>query len=295
MSAARTDPPAQPLVRIGELARRAGIAPATLRAWERRYGILDPLRSDSGYRLYTPEDERRLLEMVRLVDSGIAPAEAASRLTSGPRAVAAAPADPGVAAGLREELLAALLRFDETEADRVVDRAIGILAVETLLSDLVLPVLRELGRGWEENGITVGQEHFSSNVLRGRLLGLARGWGGGEGRLVLLAAPAGELHDLGLIAFGLVLRNRGWRVAFLGADTPLESVISAAEQTNPQVVMISALDPARMAGTEAELTELAKRSRLLLAGSGMSEGLAGRVGAEHLADDPVRGALALAD
>src|SRR5687768_2750736 len=127
MSAARSDAPAQPLLRIGELARRAGIAPATLRAWERRYGILDPLRSDSGYRLYTPEDERRLLEMVRLVESGVAPAQAAGRLTSGPRAAPAAPADPGVAAGLREELLAALLRFDETEADRVVDRAIGIL------------------------------------------------------------------------------------------------------------------------------------------------------------------------
>lgn len=283
----------QPLVRIGELARRAGIAPATLRAWERRYGILDPLRSESGYRLYTPEDERRLLEMVRLVESGIAPAQAASRLSSA-APVPASPGDPGVAAGLREELLTALLRYDETEADRIVDRAIGFLSVETLLSDLVLPVLRELGRGWEENGITVGQEHFSSNVLRGRLLGLARGWGGGEGRLALLAAPEGELHDLGLIAFGLILRNHGWRIAFLGADTPLESVKSATAQLRPEVVVISALDRSRMIDTEPDLTEMSKGARLLLAGAGISEHLAGRVGAEHLADDPVRAAMALA-
>jgi DNA-binding transcriptional MerR regulator len=277
------------------LARRAGIEPATLRAWERRYGILDPRRGSSGYRLYTADDERRLLEMARLVEAGVAPAQAAQRLAPGAGADAGRnDADPGFAAGLREELLGALLRYDEAGADRVFDRAVGSLTVETLLSDLVLPVLRELGRGWEEDDVSVGQEHFSSNVLRGRLLGIARGWGGGGGRLALLAAPAGEHHDLGLVAFGLTLRNRGWRIAFLGADTPLESLRGATAQMRPDAAVLTVLDPSRLTGCEPDLTELAGATRLLLGGAGVPEGLSERVGAERLPDDPVGAAIALA-
>lgn len=286
----------EPLLRIGELARRSGVSTATLRAWERRYAVIEPVRGESGYRLYSAADERRLHDMVELIEAGVAPAEAARRLLVGasPSPMPPVPGDPGIAAGLRGDLLAALLRFDETEADHLLDRAVSILSIEALLTDLVLPVLRDLGSGWMDQEVTVGQEHFASNVLRSRMLGLARGWGGGDGRLALLAAPAGEHHDLGLIAFGLALRSHGWRVAFLGADTPVESVISAAEETQPAVSVISVMDPERFDGIELELARLGTVTSLMLAGAGVPGDLPARIGATHMQDDPVLAAESLA-
>ena len=94
-------------------------------------------------------------------------------------------------------------------------------ASTSLLRDLLIPYLHDLGERWEAGTASVAQEHFASNFLRGRLLGLARGWGQGGGPLAILACAPSELHDLPLIAFGLALRAHGWRIAFLGPDTPL--------------------------------------------------------------------------
>ena len=103
--------------------------------------------------------------------------------------------------------------------------------------------MAEIGSRWQEGEATVAQEHFASSVVRGRLLGLARGWGEGAGPLALLACVAGELHDLGLIAFGLALRQRGWRIAYLGADTPLDTLDDAVNGLRPRVVVLSASEP----------------------------------------------------
>lgn len=273
------------LVRIGELARRTGIPASTLRAWERRYGVITPERGDSGYRLYDEDDERRLRRMVELVGSGLAPAEAARRLSSeitatGPSAVAAG--------DLRVELASAVAAFDERRADQALDRAVTLLSTDSLLDDVLLPVLRGLADG------TVGQEHFASNLIRGRLLALARGWGGGSGRLALLACPEGELHDLSLIAFGLALRARGWRVSFLGANTPIEALAAAAAQVEPELVVLSAFDAPLLESVEADLRRLGKRYRVVVAGPGASDELAGRAGVARLAEDPVGAAEVLA-
>lgn len=81
-------------------------------------------------------------------------------------------------------------------------------------------------------------EHFSTNVLRGRLLGLARGWGRGLGPVAPLACLRGERHELGLMAFGLALRSHGWRIAFFGSDTPLHTVEEAADAVHPSLVVL---------------------------------------------------------
>ncbi len=100
----------------------------------------------------------------------------------------------------------------------------GMITLETLLREVVLPYLRELGARWERGEASIAQEHFATAVLRGRLLGMARGWGLGIGPMAVLACLPGEHHDLGLIAFGLALRARGWRIVYLGPDTPIETV-----------------------------------------------------------------------
>jgi MerR family transcriptional regulator, light-induced transcriptional regulator len=285
----------RPLIRIGELATRAGVPSATLRAWERRYDVIRPVRGESGYRLYSPEDERRLHSMVALVEVGVAPAEAAEWVRGD--AAAEAPRDgsgtPQPLAAMRKDLIEALLDFNGTRAERVLDRAIGILSVEAFVGELVFPVLRVIGERWAEGEASIGQEHFASNMLRGRLMGMARGWGGGEGPSALLACPPGEHHDLGLIGFGLALRELGWRITFLGSDTPIASIVSCAEEMEPDVVVAVARSRGLLEAVEAELRALSSGLRLMLAGTEADEGFATRVGAERLTGEPVEAARSL--
>src|SRR5207342_425891 len=101
------------------------------------------------------------------------------------------------------ELTEALASFEEARAHSAFDRVLGALTLETVLTEVVLPCLHALGESWARGEATVAQEHFASSIIRGRLLGLARGWGAGVGPHALLACPPGEFHDLGLLAFGL--------------------------------------------------------------------------------------------
>ena len=132
----------------------------------------------------------------------------------------------------------------------------------------MLPYLHELGDRWQRGEASVAQEHFASNVLRGRLLGLGRDWGRGIGPRALLACLPGEQHDLGLIAFGLALRSRGWRITYLGADTPLETLESAAEALEPDLVAVSAVAADRVDVLGQSLRRLAERHTVVLGGGG---------------------------
>jgi methanogenic corrinoid protein MtbC1 len=123
--------------------------------------------------------------------------------------------------------------------------------------------------------------------VRGRLLGLSRGWGQGAGPLAVLACAPGELHDLPLIAFGLALRARGWRIAYLGPDTPLGTLLDTAQALEPRLVVVSATMPRRLSRVRDELGVLAKTAPLAVAGPGATAALAESVGAALLSEDPV--------
>jgi DNA-binding transcriptional MerR regulator len=273
------------ILRIGELSRRVGVSPEVLRAWERRYGVLRPTRSEGGFRLYSTADEERVRRMLALQQQGLSPAVAARTAATegdGGPAVSALPADT-----LRQALADALDSFDEASANRVFDRALAVLTLDTLLRRIVLDYLVDLGERWSDGRASVAQEHFATNVLRGRLLGLARDWGQGGGPLALLACPPGELHDLGLICFGLALRAHGWRIAFLGADTPVDTLKHTADNLHPDLVVVTAMIPRRLSQIQAELRAMAGSTRLALAGGGASEAIAASIGAELLDGDPV--------
>src|SRR5690348_4613045 len=238
----------QGVLRIGELSRRVGVSPELLRAWERRYGVLRPTRTDGGFRLYSTADEERVRRMLALQQQGLSPAVAARAAAAEDGGASAAPAD-----ALRGALADALERFDEAAANRAFDRALSALTLDTLLQEVVLVYLADLGDRWSAGAASVAQEHFASNVLRGRLLGLARDWGQGGGPLALLACPPGELHDLGLICFGLALRARGWRIAFLGADTPVDTLRQTAADLRPELVVLTATTSQRFTRVRSEL------------------------------------------
>lgn len=259
------------LLRIGELSKRSGVSPELLRAWERRYGLLRPTRSPGGLRLYSSEDERAVQSMNRHLAEGLAAAEAAALATSD-RAGAGPPGQPAASVdALRAELADALDNFDEAGAHAALDRLLAVATIDTLLSAAVLPLLRGLGERWESGEASIAQEHFASELLRGRLLGLGRGWGAGAGPAALLACVPGEEHDLGLIAFGLALRARGWRIVFLGADTPLATVAEAASVVDPALIVLSAVSRERFDRCAGDLRELARRHRVALGGAGAGD------------------------
>ena len=228
----------EPYLRIGALGQRVGVSPELLRAWEQRYGLLQPLRSDGGFRLYSSADEQRVRAMRRHLNAGVSAAQAA-RLALAETLEDEAVSSTGLAA-LPGELRAALDRLDESGAHAALDRLLASFTLETVLRDVLLPYLHELGGRWERSEISVAQEHFASNVLRGRLLGLARGWGNGSGPTTVLACAPGELHDLPLMMFGLVLAGRGRSVTYLGPDTPVATIREALAALHPDLVVISA-------------------------------------------------------
>lgn len=269
-------------MRIGELSRRTGVAPELLRAWERRYALLEPTRSDGGYRLYSDADLVRLRAMQAHLAAGLSAAEAAAlalagRASSIPEETGMAPAD----------LRGALDRFDDAAAHAVLDRALASLTLDAVLSELVLPYLAELGSRWERSEASIAQEHFASNLLRGRLLSLARGWDRGAGPRAVLACAPGELHDLPLIAFGLALRARGWRITYLGTDTPIATAAGTARELPSDALVVSAAAPKRFVACAADFGSIVNGVPLAIAGAGATPALAAQLGARHLAGDPV--------
>ena len=288
--------PADGLLRIGELSRRLGVSDHVLRAWERRYGLLKPVRSVGGFRLYSEDDESRVRRMQAHLARGLSAAEAA-RAALGADEVGAGSTDGGsepVAVGRHEgladaasALALALDELDEPAAQAVLDRLLSDFTVETVLRDVLMPYLQELGERWQRGSVTVAQEHFASNLLRGRLASLARGWGHGHGPRAVLACPPGELHDLGLLVFGIALNRNGWRIGYLGADTPLDDLINTAVDTSADLVVLAAATPERFTGLTADLSRLASIVPLALAGAGAGQTTAQPIGARRLTADPV--------
>ncbi len=282
-------------LRIGELGRRVGTNPAVLRAWERRYGLLEPERSPKGYRLYSADDVQRAAEMQAYLARGVAPAQAAELAKAVPAAEVGAQSLAHGGSELLVRLREALDRYDGAGAERLIDRCLLNLGLASAIQSVLLPYLHELGARWEKGAITVAEEHFASNVVRRRLLRVAEGWERGGGPIALLACAPGEQHDVGLVCFGLALHSyHGWRVKYLGADTPLPDLIRAARVIRPDLVVASAVTPARFFTDLRGWRELSGDFAVGLGGAGVTARLARRLGVRFLSGDPVSAAARIA-
>ena len=286
-----TPDPGPGYLRIGELTKRTGVSPELLRAWEQRYGLLQPTRTPGGFRLYSAADEARVQRMQSLVSGGLAAAQAARLVLSGgepePRT------DSGSVTTLEEaagNLSAALDRLDEQAANSALDRLFSAYTVETVLQEVVLPYLHRLGERWEAGEVSVAQEHFASNLLRGRLLGLAQGWGQGQGPLAILACVPGEHHELGLLVFGVALRRRGWRITYLGTDSPIGAVADIVRSLAPAVVVLLSINPDNFLDPAREIKELANQVPVMIAGTGATPEVARHTQTRVLDQDPVSAA-----
>ncbi|MDO5504481.1 MAG: MerR family transcriptional regulator [Actinomycetia bacterium] len=278
-------------MRIGELAERTGVSAATLRVWERRYGLLHPSRTLGGYRIYGPDDERRVRAVIALRHQGVSAGAAAARVLGDERAQlpeapddAAALADP---AELVTRLLEATRAFDERTASDVLDDTFAGLSLERAISEVLLPYLKEVGDRWESGALSIAHEHFGSGLVRRRLSAYSSTWSLGKGPTALLACPPGEAHDIGLLAFGVLLGRAGWRVRFLGGDTPVADITKACDIVSPDVVVIAASRSSVISASTRPLRLLARAYPLLIGGRGANADAATVLNAHVLPQDPV--------
>lgn len=279
------------MIRIGELAKRAGVSSEVLRAWERRYGVIHPERSEGGFRLYGDDDVARIRKMRSLIDEGMSAAEAARAIVGG----SAGPRDQQrpLPAELVDTLERALLALDATTAHDAIDALLAAVTVESFIRDAALPIVRRIGERWASGEITVAHEHFVSNVIRGRLIGLGHGWERGPGRLAILACVPGELHDIGLVAFGVALARDGWRICYLGQDQPVDALSQVARAEQADLVVLSSIDASRFAAVAPDVRALARRFAVAIGGAGASADAAKKVHARLLPNDPIDAAREL--
>ncbi|MFP5504859.1 MAG: MerR family transcriptional regulator [Gammaproteobacteria bacterium] len=224
---------------IGTVSMLTGVNPVTLRAWERRYGLVKPHRTDSGHRLYRASDVERIREILRLMDEGIP----VGRIDAALRQQAAAPSGqshPDVWTDYRERMVAAVGRFDEAGLETVYSAAMGLYPVDVVTRQLLLPLLRTLGERWANAEGSVAEEHFFSLYLRNKLgARFHHRSTHPHGPRLLAACLPGEHHEIGLLLFALAAHDRGYNVTLLGADMPLEELPLVARRTHSAAIVLA--------------------------------------------------------
>jgi len=223
--------------RIKSVAALTGLTTSTLRAWERRYGLLAPERSRGGYRLYTDNDVARLTRIKSLLDNGFKVSEAIALVER--EAPPLAPADSSSESldRIRADMLEALLQMDRPRASLISQR-LASLPFERRIDEILLPVLRDVGQCWLNGDANVAQEHFASAFVREKLTGMLSELDAGptSGPEAVCVGLPHEHHEIGLLALGVHLALRGWRVTYLGADLPLEDLREALEMRPPRLL-----------------------------------------------------------
>ena len=226
--------------RIKTVARMTNIPRSTLLAWERRYGIVQPLRAANGYREYTDRDVETLRELKRLIDGGHRVSEALSLMQ------APAPALPvsGEPSEIYKALISALLRADYPEV-QVVLRRIGTMSFDQKIDEIYFPMLRSAGELWQAGELSVAQEHIISTFCREQLVAmlLSVGHGTASGRLAICSSYAEEQHDLALLGVSVKLALRNHRIIYLGARTPQDSLDQLITQHRPALTCVSVTMP----------------------------------------------------
>jgi len=232
--------------RVKTVASMTGIPRPTLVAWERRYGMLEPRRDESGYRVYSDADVALLQRLKAMVDSGMAISEALRVAGAGTPAIPAPVVEPPARAPILpwRRLVRALLTYDRTAAELLL-RDLEHYSFERCIDDLYQPLLTDLGEAWQAGRITIAQEHYASGFCREQLLGMFHRLGAGpeNGIPVACATVPGEPHDLGLLCVAIRLALRGCRVTWLGADVPIEDLSAFLSTHPPRLLCLSTVLP----------------------------------------------------
>lgn len=189
------------------------------------------------------------------------------------------------------QLLDAVSALDEDRAHALLDTAFLERSVESAIVDVILPLFVRIGEQWEMGRFGIAQEHFASSLVRRRLGALSLTWGVGNGPTAVLACPPGEFHDIVLLGFGVLLGRSGWRVRYLGPDTPITSVAAAVRLIRADAIVLASRRPNGFRAHASALRALGSDQPLWLAGRGATPRVMEEIGVRSLGGDLV-GAVA---
>ena len=259
--------PSAAALNIAAVSRKTGIAPDTLRKWERRYGVLRPKRTAGGQRRYDDSDVARVEWLRDRLSEGFRISEAAALLDP------AGEDAPETSEDLRAALVAAATAADSARLVALVEQAFALHAVDVAIEEIVQPALAEVGGAWRDRTGAIAEEHLLTEIVRARLERmLADRRHGVRGRVVMTCGP-GERHDIGLLALGVMLQADGWLVSYLGADTPVDSVAELVERTAANALCLSFTTPETFEAYTQEVaaTPLPATVRVVLGGAAVPD------------------------
>lgn len=233
------------LVPIGTVAELTGVNPITLRAWERRHGLIRPRRTATGRRMYSPADVALIRQIVDLLDRGMRIGQVGAELEEDDRRALTGSPKPDPWAAHRSRMIDAIIRFDEDELEESYNAALSLYSIDEVTRELLTPLLVALGERWQTGTGSVAEEHFFGFYLRNKLGARfhhrARF---NSGPKLLMACLPNEQHENGLLLLSLALHERGFRLVLLGANMPVEELPAAASQADCDAVVLSgSLEP----------------------------------------------------
>lgn len=235
------------MLTVAAVARRLGVAPATLRTWDRRYGLGPSEHQEGEHRRYRPSDVAKLTMMRRLIVAGVTPAEAAEQARSCKATVSIKKLvkEFEVREEVVEALYKALQSFDRAFVETTLIHELDSYGVESAWTDVIVPTLFMIGEEWENNQRGIEVEHLFSEILKRtlhhRVIELKRPL---NSRPVLLAAVGEELHSLAVYALAAALCERNIESYVLGARTPLEALSAMVSRCAPPAIFLWAQLPA---------------------------------------------------
>jgi len=238
----------EPIYNAKAVTRQTGVTPATLRAWERRYGVLLPDRTAGGHRLYSARDIAAIKWLREHIEQGMTISRAVAllqhqlgraELAPQVQVLTEAPQPARSLDTIRTDLYEALIDFDEATADVVLSEAYSLHPIEAVCVNVIQAILAQLGDDWVNGKITVAHEHFAANYLRRKLLALIdTGPSTRPGTIAIGAAPA-DMHEMGILLLSIFLRRRGWHVVYLGQAVPLEDLPKSLPMLNADVLVLA--------------------------------------------------------
>lgn len=253
---------------IKQAAALSGVSVALLRAWERRYGVVSPRRTPSGYRLYDDAAVERLQAMRRLVDAGWSASTAADAVRSGEPLPAAARGGPLPSTGatpssisgsprdsraLIEAFVDAAAAYDAEQTEAALDEIFATGSFERIADELLLPALVALGEAWAQGRISVAGEHAASHAVLRRLAAAFQAAGRPSRRtgIVLVGMPPGGRHELGALSFAVAARRAAMPVLYVGPDLPLQDWVDTARAVRARAAVIGVVVPGDASGAAA--------------------------------------------
>lgn len=227
--------------RINAVAEMTGIPAATLRAWERRYGVPDPRRTESSYRVYSDADVELIRRVRELCEQGMAPSEAAKLVMADfeqRKAPSANSADPFTHAS--EAIVQAVAEFDPHQVESAVRHAMALGPAAAVFDRVLRPAMIEIGQRWHDGTFSVGQEHMATSIIEAATSSMLRLVAREDAeRTAVVACFADDTHALPILGFSLHMATWGFDVVRLGARTPPHAIRQAVEELDPAIVGLS--------------------------------------------------------